>query len=76
MGRFRSLVGIAAALFSQEAIAKNGVTAPLKIARECKAEVDLFCKGVRPGGQRITACLKAKADELSPRCLTTLRAAE
>jgi hypothetical protein len=76
MDRFILLSSIAVALFSQEAIAKSRVTDPLKIARECKTEVELFCTGVRPGGQRITSCLKAKAVELSPACLTALKSAE
>lgn len=66
------LIGIAIAHVSQNAFAKNRLTDPVKIARECKVEVELLCKGLRPGGQRITGCLK-KAAELSPACLAALR---
>jgi hypothetical protein len=76
MNYFRSLLGVAIALLSQEAVAKNRLTDPLKIARECKAEVELFCREVRPGGQRITDCLKEMTSELSPACLAALRSAE
>jgi hypothetical protein len=42
------------------------------IARECKSETELFCRGMRPSGQRIIACLKVKIAELSPACLAAL----
>lgn len=68
--------GIAIALSSQGAFAKNPLTDPLKIARECKSEVELFCKGVRPGGKRIMSCLKGKVTELSPACLAAFKSTE
>lgn len=68
--------GIAISLLGQEAIAKNRLTDPLKIARECKSEAEIFCKGVRAGGQRMVTCLKAKVAELSPPCLDALKSAE
>lgn len=34
----------------------------------CKADVDKFCKGVRPGGGRIWACLKSNEANLSQPC--------
>jgi hypothetical protein len=70
------LFGIAIALVGQDAMARNRLTDPVKIARECKGEVELFCKRVRPGGQRITTCLLAKVAELSPACASALRSAE
>jgi hypothetical protein len=60
----------------EQADAKNRLTDPLKIARACKSEAELFCKGTRPGGQRIVVCLKQKIAELSPACLTALKSAE
>ena len=42
MDWFTPLFGIAIALFSQCALAKNRLTDPVKIARECKSEVELF----------------------------------
>ena len=76
MNHLLLLFGIAIALFSQNALAKNRLTDPLKIARECKSEVELLCKGVRPGGQRMVNCLKGKVAELSPACSASLRSAE
>jgi cysteine rich repeat protein len=70
------LFGIAISLLGQEAIAKSRLTDPLKIARECKSEAELFCKGVRAGGQRMVTCLKTKVAELSPPCLDALKSAD
>jgi len=77
MNWFSGLLGVLIALLGiQEATAKNRLTDPLKIARECKGEAELFCKGIRPGGQRIVVCLKQKIAELSPSCLTALKSAD
>jgi hypothetical protein len=70
------LFGIAIALFGQDALAKNRLTDPVKIARECKSDVELLCKGLRPGGQRIIGCLKQRLTELSPACLVALKSTE
>lgn len=71
-----AVLGIAIALVGQNAIAKNRLTDPVKISRECKSEAEQFCKGMRPGGQRIITCLKGKVSELSSACLTALRSTE
>jgi hypothetical protein len=78
MNRFglRLLLGIAVILYGQNAFAKNRLTDPIKVARECKNEVELFCKGVRPGGQRMVNCLKKKIAELSTACSVALKSAE
>jgi hypothetical protein len=34
----------------------------------CKADVEKFCKGIKPGGGRIWACLKSHGSELAPAC--------
>jgi len=73
---FAPLFGIAIAVSGQCAFAKNRLTDPVKIARECKSEVDLFCKGFRPGSQRIIGCLKEKASELSPACSAAFKSTE
>jgi hypothetical protein len=70
------LIGIVIAHVGQNAIAKNRLTDPVKIARECKNEVELLCKGLRPGRQRIISCLKEKTAELSPACLGALQSTE
>jgi hypothetical protein len=76
MNRLTALFSIAIAVSSQCAFAKNRLTDPVKIARECKSEVELFCKGVRPGSQRIIGCLKEKASELSPACSAAFKSTE
>jgi hypothetical protein len=73
---FTPLFGIAIALSSQGAFAKNRLTDPVKIARQCKSEMELLCKGLRPGGQRIISCLKGKVTELSTACLAAVKSTE
>ena len=70
------LFGIAIALSGQDALAKNRLTDPVKIARECKADLERLCKGLRPGGQRVVSCLREKMSELSPACSKALRSTE
>jgi hypothetical protein len=70
------LFGVAIALSGQDAFAKNRLTDPVKIARECKSDLELLCKGLRPGGQRIISCLKGKLTELSPACSAALKSTE
>ena len=70
------LFGIAVVLSGQDAFAKNRLTDPIKIARECKSDMELMCKGFRPGGQRIIRCLKQRVTELSSACSVALKAAK
>jgi hypothetical protein len=67
---------VAIALSGQDAFAKNRLTDPVKIARECKSDLELLCKGLRPGGQRIMSCLKEKLTELSPACSAAFKSTE
>jgi hypothetical protein len=39
-----------------------------EFSEECKADAQKFCKGIRPGGGRILACLKSHQSELAPAC--------
>ena len=39
-----------------------------QVKEECKADAQKFCKGIRPGGGRILACLKSHQSELAPAC--------
>jgi hypothetical protein len=39
-----------------------------QVREECKADAQKFCKGIRPGGGRILACLKSHESELAPAC--------
>lgn len=34
----------------------------------CKADLEKFCKGVKPGEGRLLACLYAHSDDISARC--------
>ena len=34
----------------------------------CKADVEKFCKDIKPGGGRIRACIKSNKDRLSQEC--------
>ena len=76
MNWFHLLFGIVVVLSSQNALAKNRLTAPVKIARECKSDLELHCKGVRPGSQRVMSCLKDKAADLTPACWAAVKSAE
>jgi hypothetical protein len=66
MSRFAALFGLAIAPFGQCAFAKYRLTDPVKVGRECKIEVERFCKEVRLGSQRVISSLKGKVTELSP----------
>ena len=70
------LFGIAIVLSGHAAFAKSRLTDPIKIARECKSDMELMCKGLRPGGQRIIRCLKERVTELSPACSAALKSTE
>jgi len=76
MIRFAVALSIAVAVPGQFAFGKNPLTDPVKIARECKSEVELFCKGVRPGGERIVSCLRGKTTELSAGCLAAFKSTQ
>ena len=38
------------------------------VADGCKAELEMYCKDVKPGDGRILACLYSRADKLSGKC--------
>jgi len=52
MNWLNPLFGIAIALSGQNAFAKNRLTDPVKIARECKNDVERLCKGLRRPAHR------------------------
>jgi len=70
------LFGVAIPLSGQNAFGKNRLTDPVKVARECKSDVEHLCRGLRPGGHRILRCLKARVAELSPVCSAALKSTE
>jgi len=58
-------------------------TVPLQIRSEamalmqvCRADYDRLCPGVVPGGGRVLACLRTRANELSANCAQALPRAE
>ena len=40
----------------------------MEMREDCRADVEKFCKDVKPGAGRIINCLKAHETELSPAC--------
>ncbi|MBA4389965.1 MAG: hypothetical protein C0399_03405 [Syntrophus sp. (in: bacteria)] len=40
----------------------------IEMREDCKADVDKFCKDVKPGAGRMIKCLKAHEAELNPAC--------
>jgi hypothetical protein len=71
-----ALFGLAIVLSGEAAFAGSRLTDPVKIARECKGEIEFLCKGVRPGRQRVTSCLRGRPSELSPACSAALKSTE
>jgi hypothetical protein len=75
MNRLVILLGIAIAVAGQSAIAKSHLTDPVRIARDCKGDLSLL-RRTAPGSQRMKNCLREKMAELSPSCLSALKATE
>ena len=48
----------------------------LALAQMCRADYDRLCPGVVPGGGRVLACLRTRANELSANCAQALPRAE
>jgi len=53
-------------IFSGVASAEKGIVETFK--EGCKAELETFCKDVKPGDGRLLACLYAHSDKISARC--------
>jgi hypothetical protein len=72
MNWLNPLFGIAIALSGQNAFAKNRLTDPVKIARECKNDVERLCKGLRRPAHRNLP--QRKGDRIVARVLDRTRA--
>ena len=42
----------------------------------CRADIEKFCKDIKPGGGRIWACLKSNGDRLSQECANQIAQAQ
>jgi hypothetical protein len=63
-----------AAVFSgvtMAADAGKGPAGPIRSA--CKSDVAELCKGVKPGGGRVAACLKEHKDQISDACKSAIK---
>ena len=60
---------VAAPVFSQDDENDEGQTIMSQSGKgACKADIEKFCKGIKPGGGRLWACLKSNSDRLSKEC--------
>jgi len=60
---------IAAPVFSQDDDNEQGQAITSQSGKgACKADIEKFCKGIKPGGGRLWACLKSNSDRLSKEC--------
>ncbi len=61
---------IAAPAFSQgqERAGKEGTGKHQGDIGPCKADLEKYCKGIKPGEGRLRACLKGNSDRLSQAC--------
>ena len=78
--RLAAFIIVTAALAAPLAQAQ---TVPLELRSEalalmqmCRADYDRLCPGVVPGGGRVLACLRTRANELSANCAQALPRAE
>jgi hypothetical protein len=69
-GTMIKVIGVFAILgvlmFSGVAAAEKGIVETF--TEGCKAELEKYCKDVKPGDGRLLACLYAQSDKISARC--------
>jgi Cysteine rich repeat len=65
---------IAALLCASEAAFAQELTSAQRDA--CMGDYQKYCKGTKPGGGRIIACLSGAGDKLTPACKKVLAEAE
>ena len=71
MKRFSAIV-VAFALGFATMVQAQNLTAEQRAA--CQGDYGKFCKGVKPGGGRIIACLNKQGDKISEGCRKVLAA--
>jgi hypothetical protein len=64
----RTFLFVAAAAFALGVAAPASAAPAGKVREACKADVEKFCKDIKPGGGRIIACLKGHEAEVSAGC--------
>jgi Cysteine rich repeat len=69
----RAILIVALLCASQTALSQE-LTAEQRNA--CMGDYEKYCKGTRPGGGRIIACLSKSSDNLTPACKKVLADAE
>jgi hypothetical protein len=55
-------------LASAAAYAADPAPSAADVAAACKADVDKYCPGIKPGDGTLKACMKEHRKELSPDC--------
>ncbi len=73
LSRLRSLLALGA-LALLVAAPNAGAAGLVETARACRADRAAFCGDVSLGGGAVRACLRARLDDLSPRCRAALLA--
>ncbi len=61
------------ALYDAAAQLQRAVAALTYVANECDADLEKFCKSVRPGGGRLLDCLNKHDNEIDKRCTQALK---
>jgi cysteine rich repeat protein len=70
----QGLAAVALAVGFVTAVSAQTMTAEQRTA--CQADFDRYCKGTRPGGGRIIACLNKQRAQISEGCRKVVDAAK
>lgn len=58
--------------FTSFSFADDSTKKASDLAPECKADIEKFCKDIKPGGNRIAHCLRHNQKNISPDCASAL----
>ena len=64
----RKIIGIVLGVVLLAAMPATAQDLVQIVADGCRAELEMYCKDVKPGDGRILACLYSRADKLSGKC--------